>query len=258
MKYITLFSYFAFSTLVPLPLGNNSNIAIANQYNDMKEDNYPVRASSDRESESQGGTDSTRRLLNKKQTQFCRLTASISCKDKRTKMDCGAISPFNTAQCQSHLDFSYDIVYTAMYKNKNNNGGIKFYQEANPNNDKDYTFAKSNRIEIDIKKEQVLKPGEKRVFQTTRRIDPCNLNVKYYIGETILHGKVQGKKGKKYQCRGYDFYKEDILTYYQPMPTSVPSFSPSGVPTLMPSKGKGKGGKGKSDHALKFNNLRAA
>ena len=160
-------------------------------------------------------------------------------------MDCGDIPPFNTEQCQSGEDFSYDVVYTATYKNKNNKGSLKFYKGPNPNNHKDLTFAKSNRIEIDIQKEKLLKPGEKRVFHATRKIDPCDLNVKYYIGETILHGKVKGKSGKKYQCRGYDFYKKDILTYYEPLPTAVPSNSPTIAPTWMSSKGKGKGGKGK-------------
>ena len=247
MKFVKLCSYLAFSILVPL--WDNNNVAIANPDNDLKDYNDKVSAGTITMSNSQFVE--TRELLNKKQTRFCRLNASISCKEKRTKVDCGAIPAFNTEQCQSHLDFSYEIVYTAMYKNKNKNGGIKFYEEANPNNDKDLTFAKSNRIEIDIEKEKLLKPGEKRVFQVTRTIDPCNLNVNFYIGETILHGKVKGKKGKKYQCRGYDFYKEDILTYYEPMPTSDPSTSPSGAPTLMPSKGKGKGSK-KNNYASRF------
>ena len=210
----------------------------------------------DKEHKKQDGIDLTRKLFNKfnkKQTRFCRLTASISCKDKRTKLDCGAIPALNTAQCQSNVDFSYDIIYTVMYKSKNKIGGNNFYEETNPNNDKDLTFVKSNRIEIDIEKEKILNPGEKRVFQATRTIDPCKLNVKYYIGETILHGKVKGKKGKQYQCRGCDFYKEDILTYYKPMPTSDPSVSPSAVPTWMPSKGKGGNDKGKSNHALRLN-----
>ena len=251
MKLIKLYFYITVNTLVPSIFGNNTNLSNTNPRTGLKENNEVLHANSilDLTSQDPSGIQYTRKLLNKKKTNFCHLNASISCKDKSTNLDCSQIPAFNTAQCQSNQDYSYDIVYTAIYKNKNTNGAIQFYQKNNPNNNKEYTFAKSNMIEIDIQKESILKPGKKRVYKTTRTIDPCNLNVKYYIGETILHGKVKGKKGSKYQCRGYDFYKADILTYNEPLPTNVPSSAPSGLGGLdmmpPPSNGKGKGkGKG--------------
>jgi hypothetical protein len=69
-----------------------------------------------------------------------------------------------------------------------------------------------------------------------------------------MYGKLEGMKDRRYQCCGYELHMENIRTYYEPNPTSAPSFSPSEVPTFMEME---MGAKGKSNYArgLRLNNM---